>query len=183
MSVRTSVAFADGGSAEDEFVDADDAALRAVFAAAEDEQSSSAASGEQAAQNTGTQQEETDTEAISAAQETGAAVREPEASSPQASGTGNEVVLSADGAQDETNAQMDEAPTSSLHNNSALVNINTATMEELMLLPGIGEVLARRIVESREALGLFQSTADIMRVSGIKEKKYNEIAALITVGN
>lgn len=55
---------------------------------------------------------------------------------------------------------------------SELVNINTATMEELMALPGVGEATARSIVEDRTNNGPFTSPEDIMRVSGIGEKKF-----------
>ena len=62
-----------------------------------------------------------------------------------------------------------------------LVNINLATEEELQTLSGVGEVTARKIVESREAEGPFESPGDIKRVSGIGDKKYEAIASSITV--
>ena len=61
------------------------------------------------------------------------------------------------------------------------VNINSATESELESLPGIGAVMAGRIVEDREDQGPFATTEDLMRVSGIGEKKYASIADLITV--
>lgn len=48
-----------------------------------------------------------------------------------------------------------------------LVDINTAEWPELAQLPGIGETLARRIVESRETEGLFLDEKDLVRVRGI----------------
>lgn len=51
------------------------------------------------------------------------------------------------------------------------VDLNAADVEELMRLPGIGEVLAQRIVEDRSAHGRFESIEDLMRVKGIGEGK------------
>lgn len=62
-----------------------------------------------------------------------------------------------------------------------LVNINTAGIDELDRLPGIGEATARAIVEEREANGPFSVPEDLMRVSGIGEKKYAKLEAMICV--
>lgn len=62
------------------------------------------------------------------------------------------------------------------------IDINTATAEELTALPGIGEVLAGRIVSYREQYGNFLSTEELMDVSGISEKKYEAIKDYITIG-
>ena len=51
------------------------------------------------------------------------------------------------------------------------VNINTAGAAELAALPGIGEVLAERIVRWRESHGAFEDPEDLLQVSGIGEKK------------
>lgn len=64
---------------------------------------------------------------------------------------------------------------------AALVNINTAGEEELSSLPGLGPVLAGRIIEYREENGFFSSISDIMDVSGIGEAKYLAIRELICV--
>lgn len=63
----------------------------------------------------------------------------------------------------------------------ALVNINTATAAELTTLPGIGEATATEIIRDREANGAFTSTEDLMRVSGIGEKKFAKIKDKIRV--
>ena len=63
----------------------------------------------------------------------------------------------------------------------ALVNINTATLEELMELPGIGQSKANSIVEYRKSNGKFKTIEDIMNISGIKEGLYNQISSFITV--
>ena len=61
------------------------------------------------------------------------------------------------------------------------VNINTAGVEELDTLPGIGESLAGRIIAWREANGPFQSVEEIMEVSGIGEATFAELEDRITV--
>lgn len=64
---------------------------------------------------------------------------------------------------------------------SALININTADVAELDELPGVGESTARAIVEDREANGPFATPEDLMRVSGIGEKKFAKLEAMICV--
>ena len=61
------------------------------------------------------------------------------------------------------------------------LNINTATVEQLMALSGIGESKAKSIVEDRAKNGLFSSIEDITRVSGIGEAMFNKIKDDITV--
>ena len=62
------------------------------------------------------------------------------------------------------------------------IDINTATAEELTALPGIGDVLAGRIVSYREQYGFFLSTEELMDVAGISEKKYEAIKEYIAIG-
>ena len=66
-------------------------------------------------------------------------------------------------------------------NTTTMVNINTATSAQLQSLPGIGPSLASRIISDRERNGPFSHVYDIMRVSGIGQKKYEAIEALICV--
>jgi len=53
-----------------------------------------------------------------------------------------------------------------------VINVNTADVSELALLPRIGEKIAKRIVEYREANGPFEQTSDLMQVKGIGEKSF-----------
>ena len=61
-----------------------------------------------------------------------------------------------------------------------LLDLNTASAEELACLPGIGPVLAERILSRRDELGAFRSKEDILSVSGIGEAVYEKIEPYIT---
>lgn len=62
------------------------------------------------------------------------------------------------------------------------VNINTADADTLTALPGIGKVLAERIVAYRQQNGPFRAIEEITNVEGIGEKKAEAIFELIAVG-
>ncbi len=64
---------------------------------------------------------------------------------------------------------------------SGKVNLNRASVEELMTLTGIGQSRAEAIVRYREEIGSFQTIEDVMKVSGIKENAFNKIKDNITV--
>ena len=57
----------------------------------------------------------------------------------------------------------------------AMVNINTASADELTKLKGIGPAMAQRIVEYREENGMFQSPEDLQRVKGIGKAKFAKL--------
>ena len=62
-----------------------------------------------------------------------------------------------------------------------VLNLNTATVQELQTLPGIGPVLARRIVEFREKKGGFKRVEELLAVPGISERKWKMIRNKIEV--
>ena len=64
---------------------------------------------------------------------------------------------------------------------SSLIDLNTATAQELELLPGIGPVMAGRIITYREANGPFTSLDDVENVPGIGPKTLESIRPLATV--
>ena len=64
----------------------------------------------------------------------------------------------------------------------ALIDINTATAEELKLLPGIGDALAKAIVSYREENGAFESLEQLMDVSGIGESRFAAVKDKICLG-
>ncbi len=71
-------------------------------------------------------------------------------------------------------------PTNAIENMN-LININKANIIELKSLPGIGDVLAGRIIEYRNEKGSFKSIEELKNVSGIGDKRFNDIKNKITV--
>ncbi|TWT09379.1 competence protein ComEA [Planomicrobium sp. CPCC 101079] len=63
----------------------------------------------------------------------------------------------------------------------SLVNLNTATEEELMTLPGIGPSKAAAIIAYRKDAGSFQKVEDLKEVAGIGDKTFEKLAELIKV--
>ena len=63
------------------------------------------------------------------------------------------------------------------------LDLNTATAAELQELPGIGEVIAQRIIDYRDLCGRFLDPEQLMEVDGIGEAKYEKLRDLVTVRN
>jgi competence protein ComEA len=75
-------------------------------------------------------------------------------------------------------AAAQEAPTAA---GQKTINLNTATIEQLETLPGIGRKTAERIIEHREKVGAFKKVEELMNVKGIGEKSFLKIKPLLSV--
>ena len=64
----------------------------------------------------------------------------------------------------------------------APVNLNTATSEQLQLVPGIGPVTADKILQMRKSYGAFKSVDDLRAVRGIGPKRLEKMRKYLTVG-
>lgn len=62
------------------------------------------------------------------------------------------------------------------------VNLNTATSEELQLVPGIGPVTAEKILQMRKSYGAFKSVDDLSAIRGIGPKRLEKMRKYLTVG-
>ncbi len=96
--------------------------------------------------------------------------------------TGEEPAASADTSSgpDLPSSNTNESDSSGSEN-SDLININTASLEELDSLPGIGPTTAQRIIDYRDTNGPFTTIDEIMDVSGVGPSTFDEIKDLITV--
>ena len=61
------------------------------------------------------------------------------------------------------------------------INVNTATVEELQWLPGVGEKIAQNIVDFRQANGPFSSLDDLLKITGIGERRLEEIKPFLSL--
>ena len=62
------------------------------------------------------------------------------------------------------------------------IDLNRATAQDLIQLPGVGEAIAKRIVDFREQHGPFKRVEDLMKVKGIGEKSLEKIRPYVRVG-
>ena len=91
-------------------------------------------------------------------------------------GTGVTIIVSSPTAVDSSQGEATVVPAKDTR-----ININTATVEELITLPGIGEVKAQAIVAYREQEGPFQRTDELMKVFGIGTVTYERLRELGSV--
>lgn len=61
------------------------------------------------------------------------------------------------------------------------VNINIASKQELMTLPGIGQVMSERIIAYRTDVGQFRSIGELRKVKGISKRKLEQLTPFITI--
>jgi competence protein ComEA len=66
---------------------------------------------------------------------------------------------------------------------AAKINLNSASVDQLTALPGVGPKLAARIVEHRQKEGAFRSVAELMNVKGVGEKNLAKIQGYLVVGD
>jgi competence protein ComEA len=83
--------------------------------------------------------------------------------------------------QGESTTTLSPTSPANLGDPSALVNINTASLEELDTLPGIGPAIAQRIVEYRTANGPFETIEELMLVQGIGPATFAKLQERIVV--
>ena len=88
------------------------------------------------------------------------------------------IILESDQSINEEN--MEESIISNEEDNTGLININTASKEELKELKGVGDTLANNIIEYRSHTK-FESIEDILNVSGIGDAKFEAIREYICV--
>lgn len=82
------------------------------------------------------------------------------------------------GSQDASGAQGDGLIYEESQNR---INLNTATKEQLDSLPGIGPVISQKILDYREKYGGFSDLEELKNISGIGQKKYEEIKDLLFI--
>jgi len=104
-------------------------------------------------------------------------IQEPSVSenSPGNPSNATDSILPADNEKPESIQQDGSDSKETVNNKDACINVNTAAVDELVSLQGIGPVLAQRIVEFRKENGDFRNASDLVKVKGIGEGKLKKI--------
>ena len=92
---------------------------------------------------------------------------------PSQAGTDQPIAVQAPAAQSVTAVSPEKA--------AAKVNLNRAGVDELQTLPGVGPVLAQRMVEWRKAHGRYRTIDELQEVKGIGKKRLEQLRPLVTV--
>lgn len=108
-------------------------------------------------------------------------IQEPSVSENSSGNPSNatDSILPADNEKPESIQQDGSDSKETGNNKDACINVNTAVVDELVSLQGIGPVLAQRIVEFRKENGDFRNASDLVKVKGIGEGKLKKIKDLI----
>jgi competence ComEA-like helix-hairpin-helix protein len=94
--------------------------------------------------------------------------------------TGYQNITSSNGESEEINLRTEAEDKLSYVENTGYLNINACSEKELQSLPGIGKILAQRIIRFRSEYG-FKRKEDLMFIQGIGPGKYDNLKMLVTV--
>ena len=95
---------------------------------------------------------------------------------------GRTPITVSNGSAEEPTSQSTSVPVSSDPTDPVLLDLNTATADQLTTLPGIGPVLAQRIIAYRQSNGPFESIGQLSNVEGIGDKTLENLLPYITIG-
>ena len=90
-------------------------------------------------------------------------------------------LLASAGLAPASAAETKSAPKAKAASSGAVVDLNAAGADELAEVPGIGDSIAKRIIEFRDKNGPFQSVDDLLKVQGIGEKSLQKLRPHLTV--